>query len=279
MSAGAHGGTFEPFFLPAARGERFCIYHPAEGTPRGGIVYLHPFAEEMNKSRRMAALQSRMFAARGFAVLQIDLFGCGDSCGDFGDARWELWKEDAALAVAWLRLRVDDRIYLWGLRLGALLALDFAAGAEERYAGIVLWQPVVSGEQFLTQFLRLRVAGEMISAGAAKTGTQQLRGELNAGSRLEIAGYDLASGLAQAIDRLKLTELAPRTTAVDWFEVVPEAGRTLPPASRRVADAWLERGANVKVHTVAGESFWSTIEVAECGGLLAQTCDALAASF
>jgi len=33
----------------------------------------------MNKSRRMAALQARVFAAMGFGVLQIDLFGCGDS--------------------------------------------------------------------------------------------------------------------------------------------------------------------------------------------------------
>ena len=152
MSAGAHGGTFEPFFLPAgASGERFCIYHPAAGAPRGGIVYLHPFAEEMNKSRRMAALQSRMLAARGFAVLQIDLYGCGDSSGDFGDARWEFWKADAALAVEWLKQRAGGSIYLWGLRLGALLALDFAAGEPAGCAGFLLWQPVVNGQ--LTAFV------------------------------------------------------------------------------------------------------------------------------
>ena len=278
MSAGAHGGTFEPFFLPAGtRGERFCIYHPAIGAPRGGIVYLHPFGEEMNKARRMAALQSRKLAAQGFAVLQIDLYGCGDSSGDFGDARWELWKEDAALAVAWLRERTGGSIYLWGLRLGALLALDFAAGEQARCAGFLLWQPVVNGEQFLTQFLRLRVAGEMIAAGTAKSGTQQLREELNAGGRLEIAGYDIASELAQAIDRMKLAELTPREAPVYWFEVVPEAGRTPPPASSRVVDAWRARGARVDVHTVVGEPFWNTIEVAECSHLLDATVDALMA--
>ena len=99
MSAHSGDSPFEPFFLPAAHGERFCIFHLPVGAARGGIVYLHPFAEEMNKSRRMAALQSRMLAARGFAVLQIDLFGCGDSSGDFGDARWEIWRQDVALAV------------------------------------------------------------------------------------------------------------------------------------------------------------------------------------
>ena len=76
--------AFEAFFLPAGREQRFCILHGAEsGIPvRGALVYVHPFAEEMNKARRMAALQARAMAAAGYAVLQIDLYGCGDSAGD-----------------------------------------------------------------------------------------------------------------------------------------------------------------------------------------------------
>ena len=50
----------EAFFLPSPEhpaGQRFCIYHPPQGaTVRALVVYVHPFAEEMNKSRRMAAL-------------------------------------------------------------------------------------------------------------------------------------------------------------------------------------------------------------------------------
>ena len=74
-----------PFFFDADPGTRFSLYHaPNPQVPaRGAILYVHPFAEEMNNSRRMAALQARAFSALGFAVLQIDLFGCGDSCGDF----------------------------------------------------------------------------------------------------------------------------------------------------------------------------------------------------
>ena len=50
----------EVFFLPAAGGQRFCIFHPPRGSvARGAVLYVHPFAEEMNKSRRMAALFSR----------------------------------------------------------------------------------------------------------------------------------------------------------------------------------------------------------------------------
>ena len=40
-------------------GQRFCLFHEAHDQPsRGLILYVHPFAEEMNKSRRMAALRS-----------------------------------------------------------------------------------------------------------------------------------------------------------------------------------------------------------------------------
>ena len=80
----------ESFFLPideGRNGQRFCLFHRAHGdVTKGSILYIHPFAEEMNKSRRMAALQARALAKAGYAVLQLDLLGCGDSSGDFGDA-------------------------------------------------------------------------------------------------------------------------------------------------------------------------------------------------
>jgi exosortase A-associated hydrolase 2 len=271
VSASAQREPFEPFYLPAARGERFCIFHPTAGTPRGAILYLHPFAEEMNKSRRMAALQARMLAAHGFAVLQIDLFGCGDSSGEFDEARWEIWKQDVSLAVQWLRRRVSAPIRLWGLRLGALLALEFAAVSNEVFGGFLLWQPVVSGESFLTQFLRLRVATGMLTDDAAKTTTGALRKELDAGAVLEVAGYELAPELAHTIERLKLAELPPLGTPVHWLEVLAEAGRALSPASQRVADSWIENGVKLELRSVAGQPFWNTVEITECPELLAET--------
>src|SRR5258705_9769402 len=77
--------SVETFFLPLDNAKRFCISTiPSNGVePRGSVLYLPPFAEEMNKSRRMAALQARAFARIGWNVLQMDLFGCGDSSGEF----------------------------------------------------------------------------------------------------------------------------------------------------------------------------------------------------
>jgi len=176
MTDGVGAPPVEPFFLEADGGQRFCLYHPPVGRARGALLYLHPFAEEMNRARRMAALQARAFTRAGHAVLQIDLAGCGDSSGDFGQARWDTWRADVALGADWLRARVDAPLRLWGLRLGALLALDYARLQDAQpVAGMLLWQPVLKGSTCLTQFLRLRLAGAMLAEGQAQGGTRNRR--------------------------------------------------------------------------------------------------------
>ena len=50
MSGSGSRAPFDAFFLPAAGGERFCVFHPASGVPAGSVLYVHPFAEEMNLS-------------------------------------------------------------------------------------------------------------------------------------------------------------------------------------------------------------------------------------
>ena len=270
MIPGARGAPCEAFFLPAAQGERFCLFHPAAASPRGGVLYVHPFAEEMNKSRRMAALQSRALAAQGYAVLQIDLFGCGDSSGDFADASWEAWRQDVVLGMDWIKRNVAGGVTLWGLRLGALLALDAARGDEQVADRLVLWQPVLNGDALLTQFLRLRLASEMLSEGSSKSGVQGLRADLAAGTPVEVAGYTLPPPLAASLDSLKLAGLKP-LAPVHWLEVVPEAGRQLPPAAQRVADSWMASGVRLQIECVPGQPFWNTLEITECPALVAAT--------
>jgi exosortase A-associated hydrolase 2 len=260
------------FFLPAEPGNRFCIYHrPADAISGGGFVYAHPFCEEMNKSRRMAALQSRRLAAAGYAVLQIDLFGCGDSSGDFADARWEIWKQDLQTALGWLKSRVEGPLSIWGLRLGATLAADVARDPALGIEQLLLWQPVGSGEMFLTQFLRLRLAAEMLADGAAQTGVRELRETLGNGGSLEIAGYDLHPRLAAEIDALRLADLVPAVRRVHCLEVTAAVEPKPSPTSQRAMDAWRSKGLDVRTTAVRGEPFWSTIEITECEALLAAT--------
>lgn len=262
----------DAFFLPVEPGERFCLLHSPAGVPRRAVVYVHPFAEEMNKARRMAALQARRFAARDIAVLQIDLHGCGDSTGDFGEARWETWKRDVEAAIAFLCKRYAGvPVTLWGLRLGAALAAEIA---HPRVDHLLLWQPVPNGSQFLSQFLRLRLASEMLASGAATSAMRELTQALAAGRSLEIAGYELHPDLAQAIERLKLESAVPSARRADWLEVVAE-GTSPRPGARRVLDAWRAHSIDANLSQATGEPFWTTVEIIECPELLAVTDKAL----
>lgn len=262
----------EPFFLPAPQGQRFCLFHPPAGPCRGAVLYVAPFGEEMNKTRRMAALQARDLAAKGFGVLQLDLHGCGDSSGEFGDARWEIWKDDLALGQRWLHDRLGQPVSLWGLRLGALLALDYADNPALPLANLMLWQPVHNGATFMTQFLRLRIANDMLAEGKEKSsGTQALRDALRAGEALEVAGYDLAPALAAAIESLDAAHLPVTACPVHWFEAVPAEGRPMSPAGAKVFAAWQNHGVAANVHLVVCPPFWASQEVTECPSLIAAT--------
>lgn len=251
----------QPFFLPAHGGQRYCLYHPprAGAAARGAIVYLHPFAEELNTTRRMAALQARAFAAAGYGVLQIDLHGCGDSSGDFADARWLQWRRDVTLACDWLRARAAGPVSLWGLRLGALLAVE--AAADEAADALLLWQPVINGRQHLRQFLRTGHTARMLSDGAPDADD-------------EVAGYRIAPELARAIEALDAGDFRPGCP-VHWFERSGEDGE-LPPASARHLAAWRAASVALHEHRVRGSAFWASADNADCPALLAATAAACA---
>jgi exosortase A-associated hydrolase 2 len=266
----------EPLFLPARPGQRFCVYHAPQGACKGAVLYLQPFGDEMNKARRMAALQSRELAELGYGVLQIDLYGCGDSSGDFNDARWDIWLADAALGIAWLRDKLGQPVSVWGLRTGALLALE-AARADGAIARVALWQPVPSGATFLTQFLRLRTANAMLAEdGDKNSGTKALRDTLRGGASLEVAGYEIAPELADALEAREAIKLGVPGCPVHWFDIGSGAARAPTVAVTRVTSAWEEQGVDVTLHQVDAQQFWATQEITECPSLLAATSSVFA---
>lgn len=262
----------ELFFLAGSRGALFAVYHPpaAGMASRGGVLYAPPFAEELNKSRRMITRQARRLAAAGFGVLIPDLYGTGDSAGDFSNARWEIWREDLARCAVWLRQRGHESLILWGLRLGGLLAAGLIG--EVAATRLLLWQPVLSGQRFLSQFLRLRLTADRLKGGSETLG--RLQEALAAGQSLEVAGYELHPELAAALGQVRLPLPSPGVP-VDWFELTHAAEGSLVPASRRIVDEWRSAGVAVHAQTVAGESFWATQEIAEAPALLDATQTAL----
>lgn len=264
----------QPFFFPSTDGQRFCIYHPAScEVARGAVVYVHPFAEEMNKSRRMVAMQARLLSSAGFAVLQIDLLGCGDSSGDFGDARWAQWTQDVALACGWLREKTSAGLILWGLRAGCLVLAEAAAGLPEA-PDFVFWQPVVSGKQHWQQFMRLKAASEMAS-GHGKLILDKLRQQLGVGQCVEIAGYSVSPELAAGLEKAELRPATGKGGRVAWFELASRGDASLSPVVQKSIEQWRAGGYEVDAEVIQGPSFWQTTEIEDAPELLRATLKAV----
>jgi exosortase A-associated hydrolase 2 len=230
----------------------------------------------MNKSRRMAAMQSRALAAAGWTVLQVDLLGCGDSEGDFGEATWSHWLDDIYACVEWLRAETHSMPALWGLRTGGLLA-SHAMRSLSPVPGLLLWQPVVSGKRYLQQFLRLSVVAQLGSVeGAARVGTQHLRDQLGHGESVEVGGYAISPELALDLEGSELMP-PPTPTRVAWLEVATGTSMGLPAASGQRVETWRAAGHRVDVRVVEGLPFWQTQEIAECAELIHATLGAVEA--
>ncbi len=205
----------------------------------------------------MIAAFARGCAARGIGVAVLDPFGTGDSEGNFSDASWDIWKANVEAAVDWLEADGTTPIALGGLRLGATLAADVAAGHPGKFQRLVLWQPVTNGQNYLKQVLRIRLAAD-ISDGGEGQDTKSLMAALKAGETIEVAGYELPPALALGIDGLRLGTLGTAAKSpVIWLEVAAREDATLSPAASRMIDGWTEAGLAVTTKTIVDEPVWN----------------------
>lgn len=252
-----------PQFLDTGSGKLFaCEYRAHEHTQHGTwILHLPAFAEEMNKSRAMVSAAARALAAQGAVVLVADLYGTGDSEGDFADANWQRWHADVSFLVHWMQQRGAREICLWGLRSGCLLALDWLRHNPGAIRELLLWHPVHSGQQAITQFLRLRMAAGLLN-GKGETAAE-LRALSAQGETLEVAGYQLSPDMIRQLDAVALADLpAPAGVKVSLVEIASSADRPLSVPSRKLEELWNPEPALWETRVIRGEQFWATQEIA-----------------
>lgn len=268
-------GEREAFFLPLGDGQRFCLYTPAlNGREKAAVVYIHPLAEELNKTRQMVAVQVAALARAGCAVLQIDLLGCGDSSGDFGDASWLVWRDDVVEACRWLRSRSAAPLWLWGLRAGALLAVE-AAGQLPEASNLLFWQPVQAGRQAMQQLLRLAALAGGVGDGGLGAAIGGLQDELAKGGAIEVAGYRLGPALSGGLEAARLLPPLGRSGRVVWFDVSNREMPEILPSTAALLAQWQSAGFETAYRILSGPAFWQTAEI-ECAPAL---IDATAAIF
>lgn len=254
FTQGSAGYCYLSIFLP-------------KSTPSAWVLCFPPFAEEQNKSRKMMSAQARDFTSAGFAVVIPDLFGTGDSTGDFADASWDIWRQDMLLLLQWIRKQGGEQIHFWGIRLGALLALDVHRHSDQSVASFLFWQPICNGKQASTQFLRLRMAAGLMEGG--KQNVSDLRDQLLQDKSLEVAGYEVTPQLISSIDELSTLILVPASgSVVHWLEVSTNIDKPLPMQARKSIDLWLETGIEVHPMRVEGDAFWAAQDIVVASDLI-----------
>lgn len=244
----------QAYFIEAEAGPLFAVYWPAAEANGRAILHVPAFAEEMNCARHAVALQAQAFAEQGWAVLVIDVFGTGDSAGDFEAAGWPQWRDDLVTAYHWLQQHGAHTIALWGLRGGALLALDLIQQQRLAVHHLLLWQPLLNGHSAVQQWLRLRVTTGRFNNSAHETVAGLLQRSAH-GDTLEVAGYALSPALVQALLAVDATHcLPPADCHVAVINLVSHANLPLPAS----LTAWLQQLPSTRQQaTVVGEPFWA----------------------
>jgi len=268
----------EAFFLASARGPLFCVFHaPEKGAVRGRVLHFHPFAEELNTCRRVSAQCARALSQAGYAVLQFDLWGCGDSAGEFEQASWHDWVANARAALSWMDEHLEREgharspLWFWGVRGGALLASQ-ALSAVGETVHLLLWQPCGSGRQLLQQLLRTQTASQWLGgASAGLPPRQQAREPWADGQHVTIAGYTINARLAETLGEVRLapaenTQVAPGHLV--WLEAGTTGEAGLGPGSRRQMELWSSRGWSTSSTRVRGPAFWHNISHEDAPELL-----------
>ncbi|MEX2123354.1 MAG: hydrolase 2, exosortase A system-associated [Woeseia sp.] len=250
----------EPFFLESSAGRIFLLLR-APAKARRCVLFVPPFGEEMNKCRRQVTETAKALLAGGYAALVVDLFGTGDSDGEFAEATWSTWKSDIVAAIAWIGANGLSLQALVATRLGCALVAESLRDTGSNVQKTVFWQPVENGRQYMTQFLRFRVAASMMESDGGET-VENLKERLDRGETLEIAGYPLTPELWRAVEAVDLAAfIDPCLGQLAIFEVGRARENELSIAGRRLAVKAQEQGIESTGRRIPGEPFWSTTEI------------------
>ena len=220
------------------------------------LVCLPSVFEEMNLCRAIVAKQAQAFVKQGYCVYVIDYLGTGDSEGEIEDFTADDWAEQVTQTLSWIVTRhPSSNLELWGVRFGAALLLSQLTKWVERYSvqRCLLWKPVLSGKQFMSQFLRIKSANEMMQGNSAKINWRQ---HILDGNQTEVAGYSLTAGLVSSFDNLSADIASLHPLPVAWVETGNEK---ITPAMQKYVDGF---GAdNVSIRFADVPSFWQIPEI------------------
>lgn len=220
-----------PFFFGPSNRPLYGVYSQARGISArpGAVLLCYPVLGEYLRAHRAFRQLNNLLNRAGLSVLRFDYSCTGDSAGRAEDARLETWIEDVEWAVDELRDMVGvDAIAVVGLRFGGTIA---ALAAERRsdIGRLVLWDPIVSGADFVREAIGDRIAPDEEPVGVEGVPfTPVLRSEMEQIDMRQLAGTgERVTDIIVSEDLAVYKELRDRRRAGGeqvTLEVVPSSG-------------------------------------------------------
>lgn len=190
-----------PFFFGTP--QLFGVYHPSQAASArdAALLVCSPIAHEYTRAHRAVAVLCESAARAGFPSLRFDYSGVGDSAGDFAAAAVETWCGDVSRAIGELLARSGaSELHVVGLRLGGAIAAAALAraGAAAKVKSLVLWDPLLSGEEFLTLASQFQ---DRFLHDPGRFSEQTIRAR-GAGDPDLLVGYSYSDGLRRSLAAL-----------------------------------------------------------------------------
>jgi len=231
-----------PLYFDSGERRLFAWLHQAAaGTVEGlGVVICKPFGYEALCAHRSVRAFAEATAALGLPTLRFDYSGMGDSSDiDASADQIDTWLNDIVAAVEELRRRTGvERVCLFGLRLGALLA-TLAAARCDSVVALIAVAPVISGGRYLRELRTTRLAA-LLGAEAAEWASTPGEAQPGSTDSLEFSGYAMSAATTAALARADVTALASPT----FSELLVIDRDDLP-----AAKVWTQRLAGLGVRT------------------------------
>ena len=190
-----------PLFFGSSQRRLYGAYDPPQGARPGAraVVLCYPWGQEYLRAHRSMRRLANMLAAVGCHVLRFDYFGTGDSMGTAHEVSRRGWEQDIETAIEELQdTSGATQVSLVGLRLGATLAAHVAVRKKKLVHTLVLWDPVVSGLEYLEELL----GGDTQAMGSGGG---------------DVQGFPMTDSFAAEIRELDVVVLVPELPARTRF--------------------------------------------------------------
>jgi alpha-beta hydrolase superfamily lysophospholipase len=232
--SGAAAPSAEALYFDSGGHRLFGWHHrPSAGAMADvGLVVCKPFGYEALCAHRSVRAFAEAAAQLGMPTLRFDYAGTGDSSEIESQAdQVAIWTEDIIAAVAELKRRSSvKRVYLLGIRLGALLA-PLAVSRCKGVDGLILIAPIVSGRRYLRELRTTRLAASIGSEAVELPKSATTDGAAAGAGAMEVSGFVLSAATLASIAQIDLKALG----ALPVANTLVIDGSQLP-----VARAWVE---------------------------------------